>query len=182
MNKGFSFGGIIISQPKDMKDELECIFGNVNEILLLTKKTYEHREENLNFDYKYAISAFNMWFATDDDEQFNEDNAYDVGIYLIVSPDSLDEKIREEIKEASEGYCDYQDIFFHGMAVRLVHDNHPMDGIEDYMYKVGNIIEPLDLMRGFYLNRPINKLGSTGWDMIFNCLDGESYIKRALER
>ena len=45
-----------------------------------------------------------------------------------------------------------------------------MDGVEDYMYKVGNIIEPLDRMRGFYLDRPINKLGSTGWDLIFNCL------------
>ena len=181
MQKGFSFGGIIISQPKDMSNKLECVYDGDDEILLLTTKTYRHREENLNFDYKYGISALNMMSITDD-EQFTEDNAYNVSIYLIVSPTSLDKELKEDIKKSTGGYCDYQDIHFYGLGVRLLNDNHSMNDIEEFMYKVGNIIEPLDFMKGFYLDRPVNKIGSTGWDMIFNCLDGESYITRALER
>lgn len=181
MQKGFSFGGIIISKPKDMKDELECIFDNVDEILLLTKKTYEHREDGLNFGYKYGISALNMMSITND-KQFTEDNAYDVNIYLIVSPTSLDKELKEDIKKSIGGYCDYQDIYSYGLGVRFLNDNHSMNDIEEFIYKVGNVIKTLDNLRGFYLDRPINKLGSTGWDMIFNCLDGESYITRALER
>lgn len=57
-----------------------------------------------------------------------------------------------------------------------------MNDIEEFIYKVGNVIKILDNLMGFFLDKPVNKIGSTGWDMIFNCLDGESYIKRALER
>lgn len=59
---------------------------------------------------------------------------------------------------------------------------YPIEDIEETMYKIANFIEPVDLIRGFYLDRYINKIGSTGWDLIFNCVDGESFIKRTLER
>jgi len=54
-----------------------------------------------------------------------------------------------------------------------------MDDINEFIYKAGNVIEILDDLMGFFLDKPVNKIGSTGWDMIFDCLDGESYIKRA---
>jgi hypothetical protein len=181
MNKEFTFGGITVFQLDDMSNKLECVYDDDDEILLLTTKTYRHREENLNFDYKYGISAFNMMSITDD-EQFTEDNAFDVSIYLIVSPTSLDKELKEDIKKSIGGYCDYQDIYSYGLGVRLLNDNHSMNDIEEFIYKVGNVIKTLDNLRGFFLDKPMNKIGSTGWDMIFNCLDGESYITRALER
>ena len=177
----FKFDGITVFQLEDTRDKFDWIYDNDCEILIISKKTYHHREEGLNFDYKYAISALNMMSITDD-EQFTEDNAYDVSIYLIVSPTSLDKELKEDIKKSTGGYCDYQDIYSYGLGVRLLNDNHSMNDIEEFMYKVGNVIEPLDFMRGFYLDRPVNKIGSTGWDLILNCLDGKSFIERTLER
>ena len=64
----------------------------------------------------------------------------------------------------------------------MLHDSHPEKGIEEFMYKVGNIIPFLDNTRGFCLDRYVNRIGSTGWDIIFNCIKGESFIQRALKR
>ena len=57
----------------------------------------------------------------------------------------------------------------------LIEHYYNKDSIEEYMCKVGNIIEPLDSMRGFYLDRSINKLDSIGWDIAFNCLENSNF-------
>jgi len=173
----FEFGGIVFHQLKDTRDDLECIFNNDDEILLATKKTFEHREDGLNFDYKYLIHAIDLYTIGEDD------NAFNISIHLVVSPAFIDKELKEDIKDYNGGYCDYDDIFFYGLRIPLLRELYYVrDNIEEFLYKVGNIIEPLDSMKGFYLDRPINKLGSTGWDMIFNCLDGKSFIHKVLER
>ena len=182
MNKEFTFGGITVFQLEDMKDKMECIFATDDEIILLTNKTYRHEEEGLNFEYKYAVSAIDMRFTGD--EQLTEDNAFGIEIYLIVAPTSLHKDVIEKIKETTGGYCEYQDILQYGLGVRMLYENkgYPVENIEEIMYKIANFIEPMDHIRGFYLDRYINKIGSTGWDLIFNCVDGESFIKRAIKR
>lgn len=183
MNKNFTFGGITVFQLEDMKDKMECIFATDDEIILLTNKTYKHEEEGLNFEYKYAISAIDMRAFTGD-EQFTEDNAFCIEIYLVVSPTSLDKNVMKDIKESTCGYCEYQDILQYGLGVRMLYENkgYPVENIEEIMYKIANFIEPMDHIRGFYLDRYVNKISSTGWDLIFNCVDGESFIKRAIKR
>ena len=177
------FGGLAIDRLIDLRDTLENVYDADNEIIMLTKKTYEHREEGLNFDYKYAIKAFDMYSATGD-EQF-EENPFYIEVCLVVSPTSLDNDFIESIEKSTDGYCEYQDIIQLGYGVRLLYDNDlgfPVEGIEEKMYEIANLIDPLDGIRGFYLDNPINRIGSTGWDMIWNCVSNESFIKRALER
>ena len=182
MNKNFTFGNITIFDLEDMKDKMDCIFDSDDEIILLTKKTYKHEEENLSFEYKYAVSAVDMRFI--EDEQFTEDNAFGIEIYLVVAPTSLHKDVIEKIKEITDGYCEYQDILQYGLGVRMLYENkgYPVENIEETMYKIANFIEYVDTLRGFYLDKPINRIGSTGWDIIFNCVDGESFIKRTIGR
>lgn len=177
------FGGLAISKLEDLKNELDFIYESDYELILLTNKTYKHREEELSFDYKYAVSAINMYSSTGDEQFIND--PFCISVYLVVSPTSLDDNVINSIKGTTDGYCEYQDILQLGYGVRLLYDNDigfPIEGIEEKMYEIANLIEPLDNLRGFFLDRSINKIGSTGWDRIWNCVSDESFIKRALER
>jgi len=181
-NKILTFGGITTSKLKDMRNELVCIYSSDEEIIFLTKKIYHHKEEGLNFNYKYAICAVDMRFTGDD--QFAEDNVWAIEIYLVVSPSSLNKDIKQSIKDYTGGYCEYQDILQYGLGIRMLYENKrfPEENIEERMYEIANLIEFLDIMRGFYLDRYVNKIGSTGWDVIFTCVSNDDYIQRALKR
>lgn len=171
----FNFGGITIHNVKEgyLEDNFKYIYDTDTETIYLSNKTYQHREEGLNFNYKYAISAIY-------DEEQEGSNAY-IEVYLVVSPECLHEKVRNDIKNSSGGYCDYFDIIEYGLSVRMLYENKPYS--EKKVYEVMNgvscLVEHIDRFRGFSLDRYVNKIGNTGWDIINSCLDGESFINKS---
>lgn len=180
--KMFTFGGIsTVVKEDNLKENFECVRDNDEELIYLSKKKYEHREEGLNFDYRYMISVLSMGEFV---EEIKEDSAYCIEVYLVVSPDYLHEKVRSEIENFTGGYCEYVDILEYGLGVRMLYEDKTYS--EDVMYEIINnvscLIDPVNSFRGFYLDRFVNRAGNTGWDLIKNCLDGVSYISRLLER
>lgn len=183
MSKLFTFGGITTANIKEgfLEENFECIQDDDIEIVYLSKKKYEHREEGLNFDYKYIVSALDM---TEFDEEPNEDNTYCIEVYLVVSPECLHEKVKNDIEYSTNGYCDYLDVVQYGLGIIMLHDSKPYSEkeVDEVMNNVSCLVEHIDRMRGFHLDRHVNKVGNTGWDLIDNCLDGVSFIDRWIEK
>lgn len=45
------------------------------------------------------------------------------------------------------------------------------------------MVDNMNAMRGFYLDKPLNMIGSTGWDILNELVgNGKSFITAALDR
>ena len=47
---------------------------------------------------------------------------------------------------------------------------------------IANVVDFIDNMRGFYLDRYQNRLGSTGWDYLYDFVKDVDCFKAALDR
>lgn len=179
----FKFGGLSVRALEDVSEDMRILYDNGDEILMITKKTYEHREEEMNFDYKYLIHAIDMYEATGD-SMYDEEEPFHIHVSMVVAPNSLHPNAVESIKDSSDGYCDYLDIYEYGFSVTMLEDDklYPAKGIEELMYNVAYFIPIIDSMRGFHLDKSWNRMGSTGWDTLKECVSNESVITKALNR
>jgi hypothetical protein len=163
-----TFAGIEIQSIKTdivnefIKDELE------NAITYTSKKTYKHVEKidkrNFNFEYKYIVKITDLEEYTDID--FN----YMTELHLVMSGKSLCKKVYREI-ESSMSMVEYNDILDYGLSVRLDYntDFETMDNAINYSIGVLNVIDIIDSLRGFYLDKYINRIGTTGFDVLKYC-------------
>lgn len=88
-------------------------------------------------------------------------------------------EITKEILKSDMFQCD---IMKYGYSIRLGDDIKGSD-IDKMKQELANNAVPLAGLIGFSLDRPWNKIGSTGWDTLNElCISGEPCFKLALER
>lgn len=157
---GLSFAGIAPSVKEDLSNEWEVSYEDEDKILQ-TVKTYNYgypEDSELKFRYKYMISSNH----SPDEEDVNL-----MALYLVVNPDDLCAKLKDSILCSTSGYCEYQDILTHGGASILLDSSviHYKDEASTISL-MQNVIGTIECLLGFYLDKPTNRLGTTGWDTI----------------
>jgi hypothetical protein len=183
------FGIAFNHETQKVGDLFDGLRDNEEEVVYESKKTYKHREEGLNFDYKYVIKAENLEYFTGDSA---DKDMWSVELMLVPTIDSILPKHRDSlIAQCGEGYepnlCDLVD---EGSYVQIGYERVYVDpdaGCDAVMGKkydeIATVTEHVDSMRGFYLDKPYNMIGSTGWDIVNNLVgDGKSFIDAALDR
>ena len=80
------FGIAFNHEPQKVSDLFDAIRDNDEEVVFESKKTYEHREEGLNFDYKYVIKAENLEYFTGDEA---DKDTWSVELMLVPTIDSI---------------------------------------------------------------------------------------------
>lgn len=172
-------------------NEFKKIYETDSELFFLSKKTFHHEEEDFNFDYKYAISIMDISFLT------GEESPYTVGLYLVVSPNSLCSSSAESIadyadwsdNEVSDEWK-YKDIVDYGLGVLMAsseveYTEGDWDELEVLQEEIKNVVavyKVIDSLRGFYLDKPMNMIGTNGWDFINECIHGENAFMKTLDR
>ena len=152
----------------------ENIYDTGEDVVFQTTKIYEHVEEGLNFKYRYLIKVTNV-----NDDPIN-DAKFGAYVYLVLMPDSFNEITRTNICE----FCgvEYEklecvDIIEYGCGVLMAWTNGMLvndaetnffdyEEVSKLVNLVSNVVEHIDMMRGFCLDAPYNALGDTGWDTI----------------
>ena len=173
---GFSTEQIFNSQRH------ECEFEEYTEDFYISKQVFHHREEGLNFDYRYCIELI--------DPSYTEIGSTLVEISMVPTFKSLGKSKKNDILEYS--CCDdpnEYDIHSYGLAVALDSftfkdkelDETP-ESVNKLLIDVSNLILTVDSMRGFILDRPINRIGSTGWDMVYSWGCDKSFLDPILDR
>ncbi|MFW5895372.1 MAG: hypothetical protein ACOCT9_01380 [archaeon] len=159
--KLFSFGNISGVFDERRKNDFKVYYENDYYKQFLSKETFEHREEGLNFDYKYLISI-RFLENYEIEEEIDDFEKCFVNIYLIPTSDSMCEKIKESL-----GEWFYYDAVRIGHVVRMLSSGPILsDKADKKACEAMNAVVPIDGMRGFYLDRPWNEIGTTGWDKI----------------
>jgi hypothetical protein len=161
-----------------------------DEVVLASKETYHHKEDDgsLDFDYKYVMHAKNQYEMTG---EAKDENKWGIELKIVPMPDSLLSNVLSdtaELHEEGEDEVELIDIVDDGKCVQLgfelVDVSDGYDKVMPVKFDEGaSVVETINAMRSFYLDRPWNKVGSTGWDILNTYVgNGEDYIKVAFER
>jgi hypothetical protein len=179
------FGWSFDHEPKKIDDLFDCIRDTDDEVIFVTKETYEHREEGLNFDYKFVIRAEDAYELTGEPE---DEDKWNLEVMLVPTVDSLLPNKREDTIDGED--CTFIDLIDEGSYVQFGLESVKVDpgkGYDAVMLpkydEAASVIDNMNAMRGFYLDKPWNMIGSTGWDILNSLVgDGKSFITAALDR
>lgn len=190
-----------ISQKTEMNtpwsDKFELVHDWDEERWYASKETLLHDEgDDFTFKYKYLIDVL----------IYGDSKAY-VGYNLIMmpTPEYWDEKCIENIAEqlgydieqtrkfmadnpdaamielASYGKC----VHVGGPACQYFEEFENWDDVvvrDEVLNAIATVITPIDRMRGFYLDRYVNRIGETGWDELHCILSNIDPTLAALDR
>jgi len=183
------FGWAFDHEPKKLDDLFDCIRDTDDEVIFATKETYEHREEGLNFDYKFVIRAENAYELTGEPEY---ENVWHLEMLLVPTIDSLLPKNQKYLQDmvGEDGEPNLIDLIDEGSYVQFgfeavkVDPDKGYDAVMNPKYdEAASVVDNMNAMRGFYLDKPWNKIGSTGWDILNGLVgNGKSFITAALDR
>ena len=170
------------------------IYNDDGRIYLETAHTYQHVEDGLIFEYKYVLSItdYSTWM-----DSINPDFPYFAELYLIPTPESLDKGVLKELAEcngieqdevtiydliiegdsvmlgATEGLYQIMDANAGKMKDNEVYEGFTEEDIPELINLVSNVIDAIDMVRGFYLDRVFNGIGWNGWDVIQKLVNGQ---------
>lgn len=181
-----SFAGIVPSYIDASLNVFETLFED-EEIILQSVKTYEHEEDGFNFKYKYILRIQNYFCSSRMVEVEEEVNVYGADLSLMPIVESIDDSYLEKVasccSEDPENITNY-DVFSYGGFVTM----GATQGVDDYQDEfkgfseadipavialVSNVLETIDGMRGFYLDKVFNKINWNGWDVLNEIVNGE---------
>lgn len=187
------FAGISTYMEKvDFNEHFEEYFSSNDRVVYFSKKTFKHEEEDLTFNYKYAIVVTDVQFYSGDG-----DAPILVELMLVPSFYDLTEENKKNIRDYN-GYSDddkiseewlWMDVLDYSFAVSMGEESidNPTDDIRDewieselikaILESVVAVYESVDRTRGFYLDRAWNMIGTTGWDTLNNAINNEPLFK-----
>ena len=179
------FGWSFDHEPKKLDDLFDCVRDADDEVIFATKETYEHREEGLNFDYKFVIRAENAYELTGEPEY---ENVWHLSVMLVPTVDRLLPNKREGTIDGEE--CTFVDLIDEGSDVLFGFETVKVDPDKGYdavmipkYDEAASVIDNMNFMRGFYLDKAQNRIGSTGWDILNSLVgDGKDFISAAFDR
>ena len=183
------FGWVVDHEPKKLDDLFDCVRDADGEVIYESKQTYEHREEGLNFDYKFVIRAEDAYELTGEPE---DENVWPMEMLLVPTIDSLLPKKQKALQDmvGEDGEPSTIDLIDEGFYVQIGFEAVKVDPAEGYdavmnpkYDEAASVVDNMNAMRGFYLDKPLNMIGSTGWDILNELVgNGKSFITAALDR
>lgn len=173
----YSYGPVSAPEISDKFDDLfDEVYDDYSEGIWATKRTYRQQDPSCPFKYKYVFRAI---YPDDED-----DKDIATSLSLVMMPESFCKAKRAKLAEVSgmdEDKLEVYDVFSNGwdgvvqFATKTVHGEEGLRLAKD---EAASCLSAFDGMRGFFIDRPLNMVGTTGWDMIF---EAKGRIKDALK-
>ena len=182
--KEFKVFGMTVNVDKyihaeDEFDVLREIDTYDEESLYLSKKIYKHDcDDDLLFSYQYMIQSYTFYET--------EKTSTIYYLYLVPLFRSLSQKKRDSIKDYSclsqDDKPTTEDVFSYGCSIIMASETHEGEFDIDVINNIANTVPFIDRMRGFYIDKYQNRLGSTGWDMLNDYIKDIDAFKATFDR
>ena len=168
------FGITLKSALQNVYDKFEEDFFESDHAFFVSKETFTHEDDGLNFDYKYAIEA-----------DYCEGKIFYM-LNLVPCANSLNKAKLESVASCSgvdESEVNIYDICAYGCSVMMGCESVESEDVDEhYLNVIASVFESVDRLRGFYLDKYVNRIGNTGWDLLDDFVNGKDYISKALNR
>lgn len=150
----------------------------------LSKEIFHHDEDDdLDFKYRYVVQVNQTWWDEKNSEKVM------VELDLVVMPESICEAQLRRIASGYDKDFDFSriiwyDLILEGIGVVKFGDT-TVDGWDDVdgaLLAIAHIFECMDRLRGFTLDCYVNRIGTTGWDILNNAVHGIDLFQPAFDR
>lgn len=174
LKEKFEFAGINGNVIEGIEKTYENVYDNDTELIFDQKKLRTHEEEGLTFNYYYSVNVIDMYEATGD-EGMEGKMTIELNLVLHHSSFSNDrlKKIINSVGVDSSNDLMTSDYNSEGSVVRIGYEDFPLEEHEDFDTVISEKVrdafcaaESIDGMRGFFLDKPWNRIGTCGWDTI----------------
>lgn len=166
------------------EDKFDCLYDGCG-AFYESKETFHHDDET-SFDYKFCVEVIDLDEACGDDK-------YGIELSLVPMFGSLNKKKQDSILSScciEENEVNTYDIHQYGCSVPLGFveiDNEGVSydkckGVQSALAAIANVFESINGLRGFFLDKCVNGIGTTGWDLLNDYINGNDFVKATLER
>ena len=144
----------------------------------LSNEVYHHDQDpELKFDYQYGIEAYRY----ENEEDHSIHTFYT--LYMIPTFSSLSKNRQNSVRESS---CvedpNTMDVFDYGISIVFAREDTIGEYDKSIMDKIASIVDTINSLRGFYLDKAQNRLGTDGWMMLNDCINDVDFINATLEK
>lgn len=164
MEKKVTMFGITTDKIENAMNLVDVYCESCEDITLFTKKTYkfENKSENLSFEYKYCIDGY----VRDDDTHYE--------LIIVLMPSSVHESILKGVlKTTGRENIDVYDIYSYGAYIHINDCLIDTDKIVyDNIEEIVSVIDGIDQMLGFYLDKKQTIIGWDGWNFLKHYVNG----------
>lgn len=164
----------------DWREKFSLVYENDDAVLYESIETFHHDEDDgFVFDYKFCVLVA-------DYSEVTEDGGVGYQLLMAVMPDSLHESFRKKVYDSigcGEVPLEIRDMVDGGAAVSFGDGMcYSWNEVDSVVTKIANVFECMNRLRGFWLDRYWNRIGSTGWDTLDHVVNGKDLFKPAFER
>lgn len=183
MNKIEIFGWQTDQRFDNWSEKFEQLYDNDEETLYVSKEQFHHDEDDgLRFDYKYVVRFVDYSQYTDSDKIGYE-------LLMVVMPKSLHKSQIEELaKQFGEDFdpkqIDLRDVI-DCLTASVAFGRGKIDNwdeVDNELLKIAHVFDVMDRFRGFSLDKYVNRIGTTGWDVLAHATRGEDLFQPAFDR
>lgn len=160
-------------------DKFETIFDDCGSFHQ-SKEMFRHDDDDLGFDYRICVEVVDWQEATGED-----DKELVLELKLVPEFKSLSPKYQSSVLSCcgiEEAEVNALDVSSYGCNVLLASEECKYDELDEKLEAIANVFESINSLRGFYLDRYVNRIGNTGWDYLNGFINDEDYIQTALGR
>jgi len=178
----------------DWKDYWDLVYDTDDQMLFISKELYRYDspEENRVFDFNLILELqiLELDSSDDDDNEILVSN-----LYLYPTRDYFHISIKQEIMK---DYCmgDEDEIHITDLMnysqFPILHSERPdldfntfdenNEEISKYLLSASIVAECTERLRAIYLDKVMNMIGTTNWDLLHSCLEDIDPFKIALDR
>ena len=163
----------------ESKFNLEREMGDYDDITFyLSNEVYHHdHDPNFKFDYMYGIEAYR--YENENDQSIHTFYA----LHMIPTFSSLSKnKQNDVIKSSGVDEPNTMDVFDYGISIIFDREDTIGEYDKSIMDKIASIVDPIDFLRGFYLDKAQNHIGTDGWMMLDDYLNDVDFADATLEK
>ena len=144
----------------------------------LSKNVYNYDyDPDFKFDYRYGIEAYRY----EDEDDHSIHTFYT--LYMIPTFSSLsNNKQHDVIKSSGVDDPDTMDVFDYGINLVFAREDTIGEYDKFIMDKIASVVDHIDHLSGFYLDKPQNRIGTDGWMMLDDYINDVEFVKATLEK
>lgn len=156
----------------DIEDDFTLEEETDDLVVYVSNEIYHHNEDpNYNFNYQFVIDA----------SRVDDMTVYSLSIVLTF--DSLSEERKKDIVNmCGTDTPNILDVFYYGAMIMLHSECTEEEYDKNVMDKIASMVSMVNSLRGFYLDKEQNQIGTTGWMLLDYFLHDKDYIKATNER
>lgn len=179
----------------DWRDYWDLIYSTDDQMLFVSKELYDYNapEENRIFDFNLVLELQILELDSSDDE-----NNYELvsNLYLVPTIQNIHKSIKEEIIKEYDNINNEDEILLVDLLWQtqfpVLRSEYPKlefntfdennEEISKYLLSASIVAETTERIRAVYLDKIMNMIGTSNWDLLDGVLHGIDPFQQSLKR